>query len=242
MTATHLIQRAQTPLEKWSDLKFGMFIHFGVYSVPVGKWKGKNVPGLGIFLLITSETACEVVLGGALSAPLSARLLGETGREIAFEYADGILRFDLSGLGDGVLAGGSVIEVVFAEFPRFDVLLVHTPDFLLLLPADPGSYDVWLQSVSRKYTTYGWVDIACAPRRLGIPARAHWSMRRPSPRGVRVTLSRKRLPHRHPADGPAGNAHSAAAGHQHQSTLPRGAGRIGRDANENPARQICLNS
>jgi hypothetical protein len=33
-------------LEKWSDLKFGMFIHFGVYAMLAGKWMGENVPGL----------------------------------------------------------------------------------------------------------------------------------------------------------------------------------------------------
>lgn len=33
-------------LNAWKSLKFGMFIHFGVYSMLGGKWKGKDVPGL----------------------------------------------------------------------------------------------------------------------------------------------------------------------------------------------------
>lgn len=38
-------KKVQT-LKKWSDLKFGMFIHVGVYSSLAGKWKGEDVPGL----------------------------------------------------------------------------------------------------------------------------------------------------------------------------------------------------
>ena len=26
----------------WREAKFGMFIHWGVYSVPAGKWEGKR--------------------------------------------------------------------------------------------------------------------------------------------------------------------------------------------------------
>jgi alpha-L-fucosidase len=46
MTSTVTDNNTQGALEKWSDLKFGMFIHFGVYSMLAGKWKGENVPGL----------------------------------------------------------------------------------------------------------------------------------------------------------------------------------------------------
>ena len=30
----------------WREAKFGMFIHWGVYSVPAGKWEGKDVPSI----------------------------------------------------------------------------------------------------------------------------------------------------------------------------------------------------
>lgn len=35
----------------WSDAKFGMFIHWGIYSLPGGEWKGKEVKGYGEHLM-----------------------------------------------------------------------------------------------------------------------------------------------------------------------------------------------
>lgn len=35
----------------WRDAKFGMFIHWGVYSVPAGEWKGKKVGGYAEHLM-----------------------------------------------------------------------------------------------------------------------------------------------------------------------------------------------
>jgi alpha-L-fucosidase len=34
-------------MEWWRDARFGMFIHWGVYSVPAGFFQGKPVPGIG---------------------------------------------------------------------------------------------------------------------------------------------------------------------------------------------------
>jgi alpha-L-fucosidase len=34
-------------MEWWRDARFGMFIHWGVYSVPAGSYQGKEVPGIG---------------------------------------------------------------------------------------------------------------------------------------------------------------------------------------------------
>jgi len=31
----------------WREAKFGMFIHWGLYSIPAGMWKGRLIPGLG---------------------------------------------------------------------------------------------------------------------------------------------------------------------------------------------------
>lgn len=35
----------------WHEAKFGMFIHWGVYSVPAGEYNGKSYPGLGEWLM-----------------------------------------------------------------------------------------------------------------------------------------------------------------------------------------------
>src|ERR1700722_16075707 len=35
----------------WRDAKFGMFIHWGVYSVPAGYYHGQPVPGIGEWIM-----------------------------------------------------------------------------------------------------------------------------------------------------------------------------------------------
>ena len=56
-TASHTGGRAVSApedlarLEWWSEARFGMFIHWGVYSVPAGWWKGEEVGGLAEWLM-----------------------------------------------------------------------------------------------------------------------------------------------------------------------------------------------
>src|SRR3954453_5876148 len=38
-------------LQWWRDARFGMFIHWGLYAVPAGEWKGKPVEGLGGWIM-----------------------------------------------------------------------------------------------------------------------------------------------------------------------------------------------
>ncbi len=35
----------------WDDAKFGMFIHWGLYAVPAGEYKGERVPGIGEWIM-----------------------------------------------------------------------------------------------------------------------------------------------------------------------------------------------
>ena len=35
----------------WRDARFGMFIHWGLYAVPAGTWKGERVTGLGEWIM-----------------------------------------------------------------------------------------------------------------------------------------------------------------------------------------------
>jgi len=35
----------------WREARFGMFIHWGLYAVPAGVWKGKDVPGIGEWIM-----------------------------------------------------------------------------------------------------------------------------------------------------------------------------------------------
>ena len=35
----------------WREARFGMFIHWGLYAVPAGTWQGKQVPGIGEWIM-----------------------------------------------------------------------------------------------------------------------------------------------------------------------------------------------
>src|ERR1700678_305696 len=47
------IQDTETPAQRdarmqwWREARFGMFIHWGLYSIPAGTWDGKQIPGIG---------------------------------------------------------------------------------------------------------------------------------------------------------------------------------------------------
>jgi alpha-L-fucosidase len=51
------IQDTETPAAKdarmawWRQARFGMFIHWGLYSVPAGTWDGKQIPSLGEWIM-----------------------------------------------------------------------------------------------------------------------------------------------------------------------------------------------
>jgi alpha-L-fucosidase len=42
-------------MEWWKDAKFGMFIHWGVYSVPAGMYKNERVKGIGEWIMNTAK-------------------------------------------------------------------------------------------------------------------------------------------------------------------------------------------
>ncbi|MGH9697163.1 MAG: alpha-L-fucosidase, partial [Bryobacteraceae bacterium] len=33
------------------DARFGMFIHWGLYAIPAGEWKGRQIPGIGEWIM-----------------------------------------------------------------------------------------------------------------------------------------------------------------------------------------------
>jgi len=43
--------QAAARLEWWTQARFGMFIHWGIYSVPAGEWQGKPIAGLGEWIM-----------------------------------------------------------------------------------------------------------------------------------------------------------------------------------------------
>lgn len=44
-------QVKQQRIAWWRNAKFGMFIHWGLYSIPAGVWKGKEGPGYGEWIM-----------------------------------------------------------------------------------------------------------------------------------------------------------------------------------------------
>src|SRR5208337_2599268 len=51
------LRRSETPEQHeermawWRQARFGMFIHWGVYSVPAGTYDGKKIPGIGEWIM-----------------------------------------------------------------------------------------------------------------------------------------------------------------------------------------------
>lgn len=41
----------ESRLAWFKQAKYGMFIHWGLYAIPAGEWKGKSVPGLGEWIM-----------------------------------------------------------------------------------------------------------------------------------------------------------------------------------------------
>lgn len=51
---------------KWfKEARFGMFIHWGVYAVPAGVWQGKDIRGIGEWILKNGEIPIETYKGFA---------------------------------------------------------------------------------------------------------------------------------------------------------------------------------
>ncbi|MFO7918354.1 MAG: alpha-L-fucosidase [Anaerolineae bacterium] len=43
--------RQDARLDWWRRNKFGMFIHWGLYAIPAGVWKGEHIPGIGEWIM-----------------------------------------------------------------------------------------------------------------------------------------------------------------------------------------------
>src|SRR3989339_2211403 len=41
----------ETRIKWWREAKFGMFIHWGLYAVPAGEWKGEPFDGIGEWVM-----------------------------------------------------------------------------------------------------------------------------------------------------------------------------------------------
>ena len=68
--ATVMPQPQASRLAWWREAKFGMFIHWGLYAIPAGEWKGKRIPGIGEWIMhnaqipIVTAKSCGLVVEG----------------------------------------------------------------------------------------------------------------------------------------------------------------------------------
>jgi alpha-L-fucosidase len=59
--AVPAIQETETPAQRdarmqwWREARFGMFIHWGLYSIPAGTWDGKQIPSVGEWIMNTAS-------------------------------------------------------------------------------------------------------------------------------------------------------------------------------------------
>src|SRR5580693_4595194 len=50
-TTTETKAQRDARMQWWREARFGMFIHWGVYSVPAGVYHGKQIPGIGEWIM-----------------------------------------------------------------------------------------------------------------------------------------------------------------------------------------------
>src|ERR1700727_2446027 len=55
------VQDTETPAQRdarmqwWREARFGMFIHWGLYSIPAGTWNGQRIPNVGEWIMNTAS-------------------------------------------------------------------------------------------------------------------------------------------------------------------------------------------
>jgi alpha-L-fucosidase len=47
--------RHDARLQWFRDAKFGMFIHWGLYAIPAGVWRGEQIPGIGEWIMLRAR-------------------------------------------------------------------------------------------------------------------------------------------------------------------------------------------
>jgi len=43
----------------WREARFGMFIHWGLYAIPAGEWKGRKVGGIGEWIMFSAKVPVD---------------------------------------------------------------------------------------------------------------------------------------------------------------------------------------
>jgi alpha-L-fucosidase len=52
---TEAEKKQDARMEWWREARFGMFIHWGLYAVPAGEWKGEQIPGISEWIMLRAQ-------------------------------------------------------------------------------------------------------------------------------------------------------------------------------------------
>src|ERR1035437_2569432 len=53
---TETLAQRDARMAWWREARFGMFIHWGLYSIPAGTWNGKQIPSIGEWIMINASS------------------------------------------------------------------------------------------------------------------------------------------------------------------------------------------
>lgn len=53
--STRASKAAAAALDRWRASRFGLFIHWGLYAIPAGTWRGKSVPYIGEWIMFREK-------------------------------------------------------------------------------------------------------------------------------------------------------------------------------------------
>ncbi len=102
--ANETVAQRDARMQWWRAARFGMFIHWGVYSVPAGTYHGEQIPGIGEWIMCTAKIPMAEYQGYAKEYnPIKynpdewVRLAKEAGMKyivITAKHHDGFANFD----------------------------------------------------------------------------------------------------------------------------------------------------
>ena len=52
----------------FQEAKYGLFIHWGLYAIPAGEWKGKRIPGIGEWIMNRAQDPGRRIRAAARSS------------------------------------------------------------------------------------------------------------------------------------------------------------------------------
>ncbi|HRI82382.1 MAG TPA: alpha-L-fucosidase, partial [Opitutaceae bacterium] len=95
---------ARAALSRWRAARFGLFIHWGLYAIPAGVWRGKRVPYIGEWLMFREKIPVATYAKFAarfhprhFDAAAIVRLAREAGQRylvITAKHHDGFAMYD----------------------------------------------------------------------------------------------------------------------------------------------------